>query len=157
MLPDFYALLIGIVMIVLTVFIHYEALTTRWPIRRQLTSVRIGMLRLLIAIFVAHIFEIILYAIAIYLMHGHFGLGTIAGKMSGQPTDYFYFSVSSYTTLGFGDVYPSGPIRVIAGIESLNGLVLIGWSTSYTYLAMLRFSRSARRWAGDEQPPHHFL
>jgi hypothetical protein len=30
-------------------------------------------------------------------------------------------------------------MRLIAGVESLNGLVLIGWSASFTYLEMARF------------------
>jgi hypothetical protein len=28
---------------------------------------------------------------------------------------------------------------MLAGIEALNGLLLIGWSASYTYIAMERF------------------
>ena len=152
MLSNIYALLISVVLTVLTVVIHYEFLVTRWPVRNQLISVRIGMLRLLVAIFAAHAIEIILYAIALYLMHGHLGLGTITGEISGAPMDYFYFSAVSYTTLGFGDVLPQGPIRLVVAVESLNGLVLIGWSTSYTYLAMQRFSRAARRWHADTRP-----
>jgi hypothetical protein len=30
-------------------------------------------------------------------------------------------------------------MRLIASVESLNGLVLIGWSASFTYLSMERF------------------
>ena len=52
---------------------------------------------------------------------------------------YFYFSAETYTSLGFGDLYPVGLLRLIAGIECLNGLVLIGWSTAFIYLAMRRF------------------
>ena len=29
--------------------------------------------------------------------------------------------------------------EVLAGVEALNGLLLIGWSASYTYIAMERF------------------
>jgi hypothetical protein len=70
------------------------------------------------------------------MMHDRFGLGSIDGEVSGTWLDFFYFSVSTYTTLGVGDVVPIGPLRVVAGIESLTGLVLIGWSASYTYLVM---------------------
>ena len=85
MLSNIYALLISVVLTFATVVIHYEFLVTRWPVRNQLISVRIGMLRLLIAIFAAHIIEIILYAVAFYLMHGHLGLGTLTGEMTGRP------------------------------------------------------------------------
>ena len=30
-------------------------------------------------------------------------------------------------------------MRLVAGVESLNGLVLIGWSASFTYLTMEEF------------------
>ena len=50
-----------------------------------------------------------------------------------------YFSAETYTSLGFGDVTPLGPIRLLAGVEALNGLLLIGWSASYTFIAMERF------------------
>jgi hypothetical protein len=140
-----YALLISLALIVVTVFIHYEILITRWPIRREFTSVRVGMLMLLVAIFTAHVLEIIIYGLAFYLMHDHFGLGTMTGETTGSLMDFMYFSGVCYTTLGFGDIIPVGPIRIVTAVESLNGLVLIGWSTSYTYLAMQRYSRAARR------------
>ena len=143
-----YALLISLGLIIVTVFIHYEILINRWPVRREFTSVRIGMLMLLVSIFFAHVVEIIIYGLAFYVMHDHFGLGTMIGGTTGSLMDFMYFSAVCYTTLGFGDIIPVGPIRIVTAVESLNGLVLIGWSTSYTYLAMQRFSRVARR-AGE--------
>ena len=44
-----------------------------------------------------------------------------------------------YTTLGFGDLVPLGPIRHMTGSESVAGLVLITWSASFTFLEMQRF------------------
>ncbi len=67
------------------------------------------------------------------------GLGRIDGEIEGGGLDFFYFSITTYTTLGVGDLHPRGPLRLIAGVESLNGLVLIGWSASFTYLEMARF------------------
>ncbi len=143
--PTIYALGISAVLVLVTVFVHYEALTLSWPVHSGApATLRTHMLQLIGGIFAAHLFEILLYAIAFYVMHGHLGLGTIAGATTEGAMDYFYFSITSYTTLGFGDVYPTGPIRIVTGIESLNGLVLIGWSTSYTYLAMQRVSRAGR-------------
>lgn len=144
-----YALLISAVLVGATVVIHYEVLTSRWPTRSALKSVRVGMIRVMVAIFFAHFVEITLYATAFYIMHDHLGLGTVAGARTGSLMDFFYFSSVSYTTLGFGDVYPAGPIRIVVGVESLNGLVLIGWSTSFTFLAMQRFARTARRLASS--------
>jgi hypothetical protein len=53
--------------------------------------------------------------------------------------DCLYFSVVTYTSLGFGDHVPVSHARLIAGVEALNGLLLIGWSASFTYLAMERY------------------
>ncbi|MHB8622686.1 MAG: ion channel [Sulfuricaulis sp.] len=50
-----------------------------------------------------------------------------------------HFSAETYTSIGFGDIYPLGTLRMIAGIEAPSGLLLIGWSASFTYLAMLKF------------------
>ena len=50
-----------------------------------------------------------------------------------------YFSAETYTSLGFGDLTPNGPVRLLAGVEALNGLLLIGWSASFTYISMERF------------------
>jgi Ion channel len=84
----------------------------------------------------AHILEAGLYAAAYYVLHTQFGMGGLGGHLEGDLLDYFYFSMATYTTLGIGDLHPSGVMRLIAGIESLNGLVLIGWSASFTYLTM---------------------
>jgi hypothetical protein len=94
------------------------------------------MLVVIGAVFVAHIIEIVLYAGVFFLMERYLDLGTLEGQLEGGALDFFYFSITTYTTLGVGDVAPTGLIRVIAGIESLNGLVLIGWSASFTYLSM---------------------
>lgn len=34
---------------------------------------------------------------------------------------------------------PLGSIRMITGVESLTGFLLIGWTVSFTYLAMEKF------------------
>ena len=39
-------------------------------------------------------------------------------------------------SVGFGDLSPVGPIRLVSGLESLTGLLLITWSASFTYLEM---------------------
>lgn len=143
MLPVVYALLFAFALVLATVFIHYEVLRSTW-LASRVDSMRLRMVLLLCGIFLAHILEISLYAVAYYFMDDHFGLGTISGNTQGALFDYFYFSLTSFTTLGFGDLYPHGPIRIVVGVEALNGFVLIGWSTSFTYLAMQRLSRAAR-------------
>ena len=49
---------------------------------------------------------------------------------------YPYFSFACYTSLGIGDIVPVGGLRLLAGIEALNGLMLIGWSASFLLVEM---------------------
>ena len=53
--------------------------------------------------------------------------------------DCVYFSFTTYTTLGFGDIEPFGDLRYLTGLESLPGLVLITWSASFLYLELTRY------------------
>ena len=55
--------------------------------------------------------------------------------------DSVYYSFTSYTTLGFGDIEPSGAIRFVTGMESLTGLVLITWTASFIFIEMERYWR----------------
>src|SRR4051794_29886563 len=134
-------LLIG-TLVVSAVFLHYEGLRRldRWAER----NVRLGAARLyfiVLAILAVHVGEILVYA-------GGLALGTWAGlgRMEGAAAPelphlsvYVFASAEVFTSLGFGDLYPTGWLRLIAGVECLNGLILIGWSSSFTYLAMRRF------------------
>jgi len=63
----------------------------------------------------------------------------IGGIHQGTLVDYVYFSVVTYTSLGFGDVYPVDNMRLVSGVEALTGLLMIAWSASFTYLAMEQF------------------
>ena len=69
------------------------------------------------------------------------GFGEIRGIAPDSLVDHVYFSAVTFTTVGFGDVIPEGPVRFLAGTEALCGFVLITWSASFTYLEMHRFWR----------------
>ncbi len=133
-------ILITFILVVVCVFIHYELLRslTNFLPKFKLKA-RPRMLAVISVVFIAHIVEISLFAFTYALMQHQWGLGQLTGALEGGWVDYFYFSAASYTTLGMGDLTPSGHLRFVAAIESLTGLVLIGWSASYTYLAMRKF------------------
>jgi Ion channel len=132
--------------VVATVIIHYEVLRgTSLVIPRFSVAPRGRILVVIGGVFVAHLMEIFLYAFVFFLMHVYFDLGSIEGEFHGEVLDFFYFSITSYTTLGVGDLFPHGPLRIVAGMEALNGFVLIGWSASFTYLSMEKFWGLHRR------------
>ena len=139
-MATFFALFLGLALILATITIHYEALRAISSLIPKLRAPpRARILIVIGGVFIAHFAEIVLYAFVFAVMQNRFGLGAISGVLEGNPLDFLYLSISSYTTLGVGDVYPTGPLRLVAAIESLNGLVLIGWSASFTYLAMQNF------------------
>jgi len=84
----------------------------------------------------AHTAEIILFSAGFYFAEHIFELGEIKGALSDDIATLLYYSFSSYTSLGIGDLRPSGMIRLLTGIEALLGLLMIGWSASFLYLEM---------------------
>src|SRR5664280_929840 len=54
----------------------------------------------------------------------------------------FYFSGSTYTTLGYGDVVLAKPWRLLAPIESLMGVIMCGLSTGYFFVIVSRIHQS---------------
>jgi hypothetical protein len=134
----------GVLLLVLTTAIHYEALGA---LSRVLPSMnvrpRAKLLVVIFAAFASHLVHIVLYAAGFFMLARLFGSGEVQGAGHGSFASYIYFSAETYTSVGFGDLLPLGATRLLAGAEALNGLLLIGWSASYTYLAMERF------WTGE--------
>ena len=136
----------SIFLVISCVLLHYEALRklSDWLDRlRQLHRTRV--LVLILGLLAAHIVEIWIYAFGYGLLDEVPGFGSIekasAQVLHGDWLDYVYFSFVTYTTVGYGDLVPTGPIRFIAATEALNGWVLLGWSASFTFLEMQRFWR----------------
>jgi len=44
-----------------------------------------------------------------------------------------YFSLITFTTLGYGEITISSTNRILAGFEAMNGILLIGWSTAFMF------------------------
>jgi hypothetical protein len=136
-------------LITLTTLMHYEvlrALSANLPSLGVLNRTKV--LIVVFATFAAHIVEIIVYGITLFLLPTYFELGSLKGQGELTMADCLYFSAETFTSLGFGDVMPVGSIRLLAGVETLNGLLLIGWSSSYLYIAMERF------WSTADSKPH---
>jgi hypothetical protein len=126
------------VLILLSVGIHYEALSlTSNAARRNPLAHRIRVVLAVLAALGAHFLEVVVFAIGwqILLTAG------VARLSMESPTfvDVLYFSASTYTSLGYGDIVPLGNAGLLAGSEALTGLVLIAWTASFTYFEMRAF------------------
>jgi hypothetical protein len=125
--------------IALVVFLHYETLRGCIQFLPRLAHRRRRRVALLILIILAtHAAEIWLFALGYYYLLTFEGLGELAGAAPGVLADYVYYSSMVYTTVGFGEIIPRGPIRFMSGMEALTGLVMITWSASFTFLEMQR-------------------
>ncbi|MBI3879333.1 MAG: two pore domain potassium channel family protein [Verrucomicrobia bacterium] len=138
--------LLSVVLVIVCVLLHYEVLRklSTWLARlKQLHRTRV--LVLILGLLGTHLVEIWVYALGFGLLDGVADFGRIAHFQSATTQsnwlDYVYYSFVTYTTVGYGDIVPVGPIRFIAATEALNGWVLLGWSASFTFLEMQRFWR----------------
>ena len=131
------AMVLALALVVGTFLFHYAVF--RWlsggmariPMADGIRIVVIGL-----AIFAAHILEVGLYAGVYAAGERVLGLGRLSGSTASGAFDYLYFSIVSYTSLGLGDVVPDTHLRLITGVEAMNGLFLIAWSASFIYIAM---------------------
>jgi len=72
------------------------------------------------ALLLAHTLHIYLWAIALWLM------GALPGHE--QP---IYFSLVTYTTVGYGDVTLAEPFRIFGAMASVNGILSFGLTTAF--------------------------
>ena len=54
--------------------------------------------------------------------------------------DALYFSLVTYTTLGYGDVTLNAEWRVLAAFEAVNGIIMFGWTTALIVAVVQRLS-----------------
>lgn len=154
MLGNFIAVsLISALVILVTWLSTYEILGKVWNILPRLTvKPRLRVMLIGVPIFAAHIVGIWLYGVTYFLVENYTSLGRIVGQSRVYGVSYegfldcLYFSAATYTSLGLGDLVPTHDMRMLVGAEVLNGLVMIGWTISFTYLTMEKF------W---QQPPQH--
>lgn len=143
----FIAMILSLTLVLTTIVVHFEAL-------RQISIVlpscdlpgRSLVLLAVVGAFTAHLLEVVLYAGAFFLLEDVMFVGGRGGLYGDTFMDYLYYSTVMYTSLGVGEVFPVGHLRIISGIEALNGLIMIGWSTSFTFLTMRRY------WPLDPDP-----
>jgi len=138
--PMLTELLIATVMVLATVFIHavgllllgrltrYEMLEERKLAIKPLSLGAIGFtMSVVLGLFVLHALEIWLYA-ALYLQLG--ALDTLREAV--------YFSTQTYAAIGFGNEALDPQWRLVAAIEGVNGVILLGWSTAFFVTGMRR-------------------
>ena len=140
MLPLEYWIIVGVtaMAVIACVSLHYEGL-------RLLNRLKIGgindrhrIIIMILCIMMLHIVEVWIFGITYYLLLLDGDFGSFDGIVSIGLFDSIYFSATVFSTLGFGDIVPLGPIRFVTGTESIAGLTLITWSASFTFVEMMK-------------------
>lgn len=128
-------LLIGTVLICVTVVIHAVVLDRLiTTIERHKNKIRLMFRKswkvpvLIIAVlgtFSAHVVQIWLWAL-FYL------------RVAALPDleSALYFSTTTFTTVGYGDIYLDKEWRLLSSFQSANGFILFGWSTAFIFEIM---------------------
>ena len=122
---------IGGALIVITVLVHavsleliFKALiAVRMDIEVRWRAVTFALV--ILAVFVAHVIEIWIWAIFYYFKASISQIPTLEAAL--------YFSASSFTTVGFGDLVLSEDWRLLSSFEATNGMILFGWSTAFIF------------------------
>lgn len=139
-------LAVATLMVLLTVTIHgvglallgkYLRLEVRDEMSRHVPALSrrtlVFTLVLVVALFALHGVEIWSYALLFM------SLGAI-----GDLETAVYFSTIAYAGIGFDDAYISPAWRLVSGIEGVNGVLLMGWSTAFFVTVVTRLGGGFR-------------
>ncbi len=93
------------------------------------------VLFMVLGLFAIHTIEIWAYAV----------FYSLVGALRDFETS-LYFSTVSFSSLGYGDILLTREWRMVAAIEGVNGLILIGWSTAFLMSLMARLKSLEHDW-----------
>lgn len=138
-------LLLAAAMVTVTVLTHFAGLLSLLHVlglRGQgfnAKESKVGQGALVVAVmlglFMIHAIEIVEYAL-LYLAIG--ALDSLESAL--------YFSTSTFSSVGYGDLVLAPQWRLLSAIEGLNGLILIGWSTAFLMSLMTRLRSLEHDW-----------
>ena len=121
-------ILIAAIIIIATVVIHAQAMMLAVRlIRKEEGGLREKLRQrhlcrvsgIVLLMFLASLIEVLVWAV-VYLW-----LNAIEGV-----EQVFYFSMVTFTTLGYGDVVLQERWRLLASFQAANGIILFGWTTA---------------------------
>ena len=134
-------IIIGCFLIVLTTIVHAAA--TNYVIQLVVTQTKAKLKQhkylkmfwisvIVLLMFFASIIEAVIWAIS------YLALDAVQ-----TVEEALYFSIVTFTTLGFGDIILNESWRLLASLEAANGIIIFGWSTAIVMAAVqkLYFNR----------------
>ena len=135
-------LFIGCFMIGLTVVIHAVALDRLVALLKKLGPKSFKLLHnhweiplmviTVLGVFLAHFIQIWLWALLFHYLEP---------EILHDLETALYFSTSSFTTVGFGDIFLNKDWRLLSSFEAANGFLLFGWSTAFIFEVIYKLYR----------------
>jgi len=128
---------LGCLLIVVTTVVHASGMVLSfgalrvvhvqsWAHRSPLTQV-VAVSSLVLLLFLVTFIESFIWAVV------YVGVGALP-----DLNDALYFSVITFTSVGFGDIVLGGEWRHLAGIEAANGTIMFGWTTALIFAGVQR-------------------
>jgi hypothetical protein len=77
-----------------------------------------------------HFAEVVLWAVVFLLIPGITQVTTLEEEV--------YFTLTTFTTLGYGDITLGPHWRIMSGFTAMNGIMLFGWSTAMLFSLVQR-------------------
>jgi hypothetical protein len=134
-------LFVSVLLVAMTVVIHAVG-TTQWMhfMRRRFIG-RDGRFKsrkslpavmwTAVVLMLLHVIEVVIWAVAYLVLTPISSLDTFEKAT--------YFSVVTFTTLGYGEItLPEHEWRILSGIEALDGILLVGWTTAFLFAVVQR-------------------
>lgn len=127
-------IIIAAVMLVVTSAIHAVAMMLAlqrvrpgeaYSTKRLVRVFRVS--GIVILMFIAALLEVLVYALT------YLGLNAIDGLEKA-----LYFSMVTFTTLGYGEIVLDEQWRLLASFEAANGIIMFGWTTAVVIAAVQR-------------------
>ncbi len=88
-----------------------------------------------------HLIQAAIWALVYMLLPGVTEFETFEKSM--------YFSLVTFTTLGYGEITIASGNRILAGLEAINGITLIGWSTAFMFAIFQELMKEGKKKARD--------
>lgn len=130
-------IIIGCLLLILTVIVHATATSfviqlavkkSNAPIKHRKFNKIYWISVIVLLMFLASIVESVIWAIS------YLALDAIQSF-----EEALYFSIVTFTTLGFGDITLKESWRLLASLQAANGIIVFGWSTAITMAAVQKF------------------
>jgi len=137
---------ISLIIIAITIFIHAfgSAFWIRYQVKHFSSTMHEWKLSVVLRILIVcalflillHFIEILIWSIIYLILPDLYAIKTFEEAV--------YFSLVTYTTLGYGDITLGPTWRMVSGFEAMNGIILIGWTTAMFYSVVQNVTQKYR-------------